>query len=151
MLRRTLLMVLLAGLSAGASAQERGSKDEALAMANAAAAHGASAGVDQAIKDFNDKDNATWRKKDLYVVMVRNDGTVIAHGANEKLVGKNLMEIKDQNGKLFVQEQIKAAKAGGGWVDFEWPHPQTKKVESRTFYARKMAGFDGLVGVGAFR
>ena len=38
------------------------------------------AGPDQAYRDFSDKANVTWRKKDLYVFVVRYDGLTVAHG-----------------------------------------------------------------------
>ena len=40
---------------------------------------------------------------------------------------------------------------GKGWVDYEWAHPQTKKVESKSTYAVKLPGYDGWVGVGIYR
>ena len=81
-----------------------------------------------------------------------NTGTVVGHGANDKLIGKNLMEIKDPNGKPLIKDMTDIAKAkGNGWYDYEWPHPTTKKVESKSTYVSKVPGFDGWVGVGVYR
>jgi cytochrome c len=55
------------------------------------------------------------------------------------------------NGKPLVRELISVAKAGGGWVDCDWPHPQTKKLEGKSTYARKLTNYDGWVGVGVYR
>jgi hypothetical protein len=38
-----------------------------------------------------------------------------------------------------------------GWVDYQWPHPDTKKIESKSTYVRKLANYDGWVGVGILR
>ena len=108
-------------------------------------------GPDQAFKDFTDKNNKSWQKKDLYVFAYNSEGVSVAHGANDKLIGKNLIDLKDPNGKPLIRELRDTAQKGGGWVEYDWPHPQTKKIESKISYTRKMANFDGFVGVGAYR
>lgn len=150
-LRRIFLSIAMLALSGTALAEERGTKDEAVAMADAAFAHVKSVGPDQAFKDFNDKANTAWHKKDLYVFVIAPDGFIAAHGANEKLIGKKLFDLKDPNGKPFVQEMIATAKKGSGWVDYEWAHPQTKKIESKATFVRRLSNFDGLVAVGIYR
>ena len=72
--------------------------------------------------------------------------------ANEKLVGKNLYEIKDPSGKLIIQEIIKVVSSaqGSGWMEFDWAHPQTKKVESKISFNRKMKNVDGFIGTGIY-
>lgn len=149
---RTLMTLLFAGVvSVSAMAQDHGSKDEAKAMANAALAHIKKVGNDQAFKDFT-SDKANWTKKDLYVFAMEMKGVVLAHGANEKLVGKNLIELKDQNGKAFAREFIEVGSSKGeGWVDYDWAHPVTKKVEGKTSYVKRIPGFDGFVVVGVYR
>lgn len=139
------------GFHAQALSQEVGTRDEAKAMVDAAVAHVRKVGSEQAFKDFTDKSNMTWRKKDLYVWGCDMNGVNVAHGANEKLVGKNLIDLKDPNGKLLIQELRAMAQKGGGWVEYEWPHPQTKKIESKVTFVRKTEGFEGFVGVGVYR
>jgi cytochrome c len=144
-------LLLASAVSLSAVAEERGTKEEAKTMADSAVEHVKKVGPEQAFKDFN-TDKAKWTKKDLYVFAFDMKGLCLAHGANEKLVGKNLDELKDQNGKLFVREMATLATGKGvGWVDYEWAHPQTKKVEDKTSYVRKLANYDGYVGVGFFR
>ncbi len=146
------LTVLLAvGFVATASAQDNGTREEAKAMVDAAVEHVKKVGPDAAFKDFSDKSNKTWQKKDLYVFAYNMEGVNVGHGANDKLIGKNLIELKDPNGKPLIKELRDTAAKGGGWVDYEWPHPQTKKIESKTSYVRKLANYDGFVGVGVYR
>jgi signal transduction histidine kinase len=76
----------------------------------------------------------------------------VGHGANAKLVGKNLINLKDASGKELIKEFTELSKSKGkGWVDYEWGHPQTKKVEPKSTYALRLDGFDGWVGVGIYR
>ena len=138
------------------SAQEHGTREEAVQMVNAAVAHVRKVGADQALKDFSDKANVAWQKKDLYIFAYSMDGVNLAHGANDKLIGKKLIDIKDPNGKPIIQEMIKALQTDAGtkdgaWVEYDWPHPQTKKVESKVSYVRRFANIDGFVGVGVYR
>lgn len=149
---RTLLGVALAlSLGAPALAQERGTRDDAKAMVDAAVAHVKTAGPEKAFKDFSDKSNTDWQKKDLYVFAYNMEGVNVGHGANDKLIGKNLLGLKDPNGKPLIQELRQTAQAGGGWVEYEWPHPQTKKMEGKVSYVRKLQNYDGFVGVGVYR
>lgn len=127
------------------AAGERGNQAEAKAMADAALVHITTVGFDQALKDFvNDK--SAWVKKDLYVVVFAYDGRCLAHGVNEKLVGKPMWDIKDQNGKAFVQEFVASAKARPeAWVDMAWAHPQTKKPEAKRMSTRRIPGQDAVL------
>jgi cytochrome c len=142
---------LVIGFQAPAMSQDIGSREEAKAMVDAAVAHVKKVGPDQAFKDFTDKSNKDWQKKDLYVFAYSMQGVNVGHGANDKLVGKNLIELKDPNGKLLIQELRTTAQKGGGWVEYDWPHPQTKKIESKVSFVRKTDGYDGFVGVGVYR
>lgn len=144
------LALLLAG--GAALAQEHGSKDEAKALADSAWEHVKKVGKEQAFKDFS-TDKAAWTRKDLYVIATDFNGVTLAHGGNARLVGKSMMGVKDANGVVFVTKMIEAAKsaAGNGWVDYDWPHPQTKKIEGKSTYVRKMASGDGFVAVGVYR
>ncbi|MBK9573532.1 MAG: cache domain-containing protein [Rhodoferax sp.] len=151
LLRSLLALALVGFVSVNALSQERGTKDEAKAMAEQAVAHVKKVGPDQAFKDFS-TDKATWTKKDLYVFANDINGNTKAHGANDKLVGKNMAELKDQNGKLFIKEMSELAKSkGSGWVEYDWAHPQTKKVDGKATYVIKLSNFDGYVGVGVYR
>jgi signal transduction histidine kinase len=155
MLFKRLFSAFLAALSfalvaPAAHAQERGNKDEAKLMADAAAAHVKKVGAEKAFKDFS-TDKANWTKKDLYVIAFDSAGNCLAHGANEKLIGKNLIDMKDQTGKYFTKAIIDAAKGGSGWTEYEWVHPVTKKLEQKLTYSVKLSGVDGVVGVGIYR
>ena len=144
-------VIFASAACAPALAEENGTKAEAIAMVDTAVAHVQKVGQEKAFKDFTDKSNETWHKKDLYVFVVGNNGITTAHGGNEKLIGKDMSGIKDQNGKPFMQNMIAQAKKAPGWVDYDWIHPQTKKPEAKASYVRALPGFDGFVGVGVYR
>lgn len=123
-------------------------KVEAEAFVNDAVALCSSAGVEKCLDAFTN--DAAWKKGELYIFALTYTGDVKAHGANAKLVGKNLQGAKDKNGKFFFQEFAKAAQAGGGWVEYLWPKPDsTGAVEKISFV--KPINSDIYVGAGIYK
>jgi cytochrome c len=150
-IRRLLLASVASLVMVGSvSAQERATKDEAVAMAKAAFDHMKKVGAEKAYADFSN-DKANWTKKDMYVMVYDNSSVCLAHGANAKLVGKNLSALKDANGAAIVPGLLAAAGKGGGWFDYDWPHPETKKIEGKTTYAIRQPDGTGFIGVGVYR
>jgi cytochrome c len=77
--------------------------------------------------------------RDLYLVVYGLDGVVHAHGANEKMVGKNLIDLKDVDGKAFVKERVELGKSKGTfWQDYKFTNPVTKKIEPKSMYCEKL-------------
>ena len=77
--------------------------------------------------------------RDLYLVVYGLDGVVRAHGANEKMVGKNLIDLKDVDGKPFVKERVDLAKSKGTfWQDYKFTNPVSKKIEPKRMYCEKL-------------
>jgi cytochrome c len=143
-------LVLVTGLCGSATAQERGTKEEAVALTQAAYEHIQKVGPEKAYADFT-HDKARWTRKDLYVMAYDAQAVCLAHGANDKLVGKDLSAIKDAAGRLVVPGLLGVAKKGGGWFDYDWPHPQTRKIEAKSTYARPLPSGEGFIGVGIYR
>lgn len=74
----------------------------------------------------------------------------MAHGAREVLVGKDLIDLKDQGGKYLIREMVQIATgSGSGWIDYKWPNPITNKIEEKSAYVERMG--DYFVGVGIYR
>jgi cytochrome c len=105
---------------------------------------------EKAYKDFT-TDKATWTKKDLYVVAFDGKGISLAHGANEKMVGKDMSSLKTSGGQLLMSGLMDAANKGGAWFDYDWQDPITKKLAAKSTYARKLPAGEGFVGVGIYR
>ena len=79
------------------------------------------------------------------------EGNNKCHGGNSKLIGKNLLEIKDASGVFIVKSFIDMAKSkGNGWIDYKWPNTVTKAVESKSTYIEKVDD-NLLIGVGIYK
>jgi cytochrome c len=129
--------VVAAFLSGSAFAADRATKDEAMAMVKKAVA---AVKVDSA-KAYADitKKGGPFTDRDLYIVVYKTDGTVLAHGQNEKLVGTNQKDAKDPDGKAFVVERIELAKKGQPfWQDYKFMDPLTKKPEPKQMYCEPL-------------
>lgn len=151
--RWAIAFLLLAGLTSTqvANAQDRGTRDEAIAMVKSAIDHVKKVGPEKAFKDFT-QDKATWTKKDLYIIVFDSKNIGLAHGQNDKIVGKDLTTMKDANGLVVVVGMNKIASTkGSGWFDYDWPHPQTKKIELKSTYLERLPSGDGFLGVGVYR
>jgi signal transduction histidine kinase len=62
-------------------------------------------------------------------------GAVLAHPMNPALIGKDLTDVPDTNGKKYRREILElAAKQGKGWVDYTYKNPTTGKIEPKTTY-----------------
>ena len=78
-------------------------------------------------------------------------GLCVAHGARPALIGKNLIDLKDQDGQFLIRDLAAIAQSpGSGWVDYKWPNPLTNKIEDKTSYVEKL-GTNYFVGVGVYR
>jgi cytochrome c len=125
--------VVTALLSGSAFAADRATKDEAVAMVKKAVA-AIKAGGDKTYADITKKPGP-FTDRDLYIVVYKTDGTVLAHGQNEKLVGTNQKDAKDPDGKSFVAERIELAKKGAPfWQDYKFMDPLTNKPEPKEMY-----------------
>lgn len=124
--------------------------DEAKALQDAAIAEVKAKGLEAAVKEFNA--GGKWRKGSLYIVVANFNGDMLAHSANEKIVGKNMLEAKDAGGKPFVKDAIAGVKSGGGTqFDMRWSNPVTKQIADATFLARRLPGQEAYIGTVVFK
>jgi cytochrome c len=123
-------------------------RDEAKAYSERAAAYIKQVGEDKAFADFTRPDGG-FVNGELYVFCYDRNGVNKAHGGNPAFVGKNLLHIKDPDGKEPNTLIVKMGfEQGQGWVDFKWPNPVTKRIESKSAYV--IHTNDVVCGVGYY-
>ena len=136
-------------LLTSASAFANATPAEATAMVKKGVAFMKASGKDKGHAEISSKDSQ-FKKDDLYLVVYGLDGVVRAHGANEKMIGKNLIELKDIDGKLFVKERVELAQSKGTfWQDYKFTNPVTKKIEPKSMYCEKLD--DAVVCGGVYK
>src|SRR5690242_12524764 len=79
-------------------AAEFGTRDEAVAMVKRVQEKFKQDGAEATFKAVTEKDKA-FNDRDLYPFIYDMAGVCVAHGTNPALVGKNLINLKDQDGK----------------------------------------------------
>lgn len=131
-------LALIAALTTGfAYAAENVTPQEAEAMVKRGVAFIKANGKEKGY--FEITKQTQFKDRDLYLVVYRLDGTPLAHGANEKMVGRNLIDLKDVDGKEFVRERMELARTKGiFWQDYKFPNPVTRKIEPKTMYCERM-------------
>ncbi|MDI6725571.1 MAG: cache domain-containing protein [Smithellaceae bacterium] len=138
----------LFGIAGTTLAAEFGTKAEAEAMVKKAVAYFKAQGKDKAFEEFSNP-KGKFIDKDLYVVVYDMKGVCLAHGFNQKMIGKDLIDLKDPDGKEFVKERVALGKTKDKfWQDYKFTNPVTKKIEQKAMYMEKVGDF--LIGAGAY-
>ena len=138
--------VLLTGV---ARAADRGTATEAEAMVKKAIIFLKANGPEKSYEEFTN--GKSFKDRDLYVVVYDLNGKVLAHGSNAKMVGKDLIDAKDPQGKPIIKMFVDLAKTKGkGWTDpYKFMNPMTQTLQAKTLYLER-AG-DVLVGTGIYK
>ncbi len=143
-----LVIVLFLGGSL-AQAAEYGTATEAEAMVKKAAAYIKANGKDKGFAEISNL-HGQFKDRDLYVTVYDLNGKCLAHGQNPKMAGKDMIELKDPDGKAFVKERVELAKSKDKfWQDYKFTNPLTKKVEPKAMYIEKHG--DILIGCGIYK
>jgi lactate permease len=94
-------------------------KQEVVSLVDSAQAYIEANGKEKAFATFNDPDGP-FVKNGLYVFAYDFFGVNKALATNTALVGKDLIDMNDANGKEIIKDMISLAKRGGGWYDYKW-------------------------------
>jgi cytochrome c len=148
------LRVLLVSVSLAFSAQsmaevEHGTAQEATAMVKKVLTFMKANGKEKTLAEVNNL-QGRFRDRDLYITINDLEGKNLAHGANAKMQGKDLIDLKDADGKPFMRERMELAKTKGkGWQDYKFVNPVTKQIEQKSMYFEKYD--DLLVNCGIYK
>jgi hypothetical protein len=148
--RRTLATLAFGALFAGGvQAGEKGTAAEAEAMVVRAVTFLKTNGPEKSYEEFTL--GKKFKDRDLYVVVYDMNGKNLAHGSNAKLVGKDMLDAKDPQGRFIVKMFVELAKTKGkGWVDgYQFMNPVTQTMQNKALYLER-AG-DVLVGTGIYK
>jgi cytochrome c len=133
-----------AGVAAAAAADQATAK-EAEAMVKKGVAFIKANGKTKALAEMNNR-QGQFVDRDLYLTVYSLDGTNVAHGVNPKMVGKNMIDLKDIDGKEYVRERMNLAKTKDSfWQDYKFVNPISRKIEPKQMYCERA---DALVVCG---
>jgi cytochrome c len=132
-------LVIIASLGWGGAsyAGEFGNAEEAVAMVHKAIAFMKANGKEKTIAEANNP-KGQFVDRDLYVAITDSNGKMLANSPNPRLIGKDLMELKDADGKYFMKNRFESLKTKNGvWTDYKWLNPITKNIDMKSGYAEK--------------
>lgn len=127
-----LAMILSFSVVSAHAEDTRATREEAQAMCEKAVQWFKEKGKDVTFAEINNQDSTEFHDRELYLFVYDATGTNVAHGQKAALIGKNLIGLKDSDGKLMIKEIVEVANTG--WVDFKWQNPVSKKVEAKSAY-----------------
>lgn len=127
-----------AGGAAVASA-DRASADEAVAVVGQGVAYIQANGAEAGYAEITRGKQGRFSDRDLYLVVYGFDGVVHAHGANPRMVGKNLIDLRDVDGKPFVRERADLGRKNASfWQDYKFTNPVTRQIEPKKMYCERL-------------
>lgn len=138
------VMCAFGGLSRAGDAP---SKADAKEMVEKAIVFAKANGKEATLAEIGKKDGKFNAGPALFVFAHNLEGNVLAHPYNPALVGKDMSKVQDADGKLFAVEFAKMAKSGGGWVDYKFTNPATKKTEPKTTYTKMVDDYAIACGI----
>ena len=130
------------------ASEDRATTAEAEALVKKAIVYYKKNGRAKAMAEFA-KTPGPFVDRDLYVTVYTLDGDALAH-INPKMVGKNMMDLRDADGKYHIKERLEAARSqSSGWQDFKFYNPVSKHIEPKRMYWEK---YDDIVfAAGAYK
>ena len=146
MLRAAMLSLVLVS---AAYAADVGTPAEAEALVKKAVALIKAVGPEKAYDEITN--GKSLKNRDLYVAVNDLNGKNLAHGGNAKMVGKDIMGLKDSDGNLPTQMMLAIVKEKGkGWTgEYKAMNPLTQKVQAKIAYVERVG--DTFVVSGAYK
>ena len=143
------VVIALIGFFAFAGLSYASGKDDAKDLVKRAAAYLKYQGKGKALAEIS-KPRGMFDKGETYVFAYDLQGVMVAHSKNPALIGKNLVDVPDSEGKFFRKEIVEKAKTkGSGWVDYLYLNPETNELEHKTTYLLKVG--DLILCCGAYK
>lgn len=148
-MRRSVCLFFALIASFSALAADKGTADEATQLVKKAIALVKANGVDKALAEFNNP-KGSFVEKDLYIFVIGKDGTTLANGVNARLVGVNVLDMKDADGKFFIKTLMDIGNTKGkGWLEYRWLNQTTKTMDLKSTYVEKVG--DLLIACGIYK
>jgi cytochrome c len=148
--RLVLLLPLLLGLASTAWAAERPTQEQIKALTIKAAGLVAASGVEKAREAFHR--DGEFRFGEVYVNVIDVNGTWLIYPPNPRNEGKSVLNVRDSNGKLLVQEIIQVARdKGEGWVEYHWLNPASNRIEPKITYVKNVPDKGVIAYIGLYK
>lgn len=85
-----------------------------------------------------------------YIFVYQSDGLMLVQPALPDRVGTSMLDATDASGQHMIRDMAEIAEQGGGFYQYEWPHPETGEPETKYSYADGVDGWDWVLGAGVY-
>ncbi|MFL6959633.1 methyl-accepting chemotaxis protein [Nocardiopsis yanglingensis] len=90
-------------------------------------------------------------ENDAYYFNIYDTGyRLLMHPFRKDLVGKDMKDFRTDDGVRIYYDQVEAAKAGGGFVNYRWAKPGSKGEVEKVAYAGLFAPWNWVVSSGVY-
>jgi two-component system NarL family sensor kinase len=87
---------------------------------------------------------------DGYFFAYDDQGINIAHPKESYRIGKSWWDLEDDNGTKIVQLLISNAKAGGGFLQYQWSKPSSQSTSNKMSYSTYLEEWQWMLGTGVY-
>lgn len=88
--------------------------------------------------------------RDGYFFVYDLQGKVLMHSRQPELLGQDLWELRDPQGRPTIQQLIAKARDGGGFIDYLWRQPSSGDVAPKLGYVIAYERWGWMLGTGLY-
>ncbi len=88
--------------------------------------------------------------RDGYFFVYSLTGRVQMHSRQPELIGQNLWELRDPQGRPTIQQLIQQARSGGGYVEYQWRKPSSSLLAPKLGYVVMVPEWEWMLGTGLY-
>ncbi|GEM_PF-3317559 len=86
-----------------------------------------------------------------YLFVLDYSGTILAHGADPRMVGRNALMLEDPDGIYPGREVIRIAQqTNGDFISYRWPKPQEKQPIPKLTYSKGIQDWKWAIACGLY-
>lgn len=132
---------------AGTAVASAATKDDAVAMVKKAVATIKADGPEKAYAEIS-APGSKFVDGEVYAYVAGINGMTLAHPTNPKLIGKNMQDVQDVDGKYFAKDMNELAKKQASfWYEYKFVNPVTKKIQVKDNYCEALGQTRVCAGV----
>lgn len=108
-------------------------------------------GEQGAFEDFRDPSSG-FLFYNAYVFVLDTEGILLVNNGFPENEGKNLIGMRDIDGRAFVQEMLAVPTGSSAWIHYKWPKPGDSRPSAKSSFVRRV-DFDGrelVIGSGVY-
>ncbi|WP_029030911.1 methyl-accepting chemotaxis protein [Salinarimonas rosea] len=85
-----------------------------------------------------------------YMFINTMDSVAVMHPLNPALQGRDMSTLQDADGRFFVREMSQAARAGSGFVEYQWKNPGEEAARLKLSYVQGFSPWGWAIGTGIY-